>query len=375
MKPRILVTILLAIIAAYSGILLKTAKATTDPVVSVIPSTIDWSGKSIGETFSVEVSISSPDMPIWSGQIGIGYNPLVLECLSFEKGPAADPAWIWLLGTINNDQGYVTPSGWSAIAGQEPGWTGTDTFMTYTFRVKGAGSTALDLTVADNGLDKYYRTKLNGNVDKTITEITPITLNDGYFDNGQLPLPPPKHDVVITYIHCYQTSVYVGDPVSIEVGVENKGDFTEDFDVTLYADKGINVIFDEYVIGIVHVDQLKPKSSEALLFMWNTANVPTGSYWFSAKLSLSSGENIAQDSVFFRGAYLGGICARPNQYAYDLVGALLQIGASASATAVAVAAAIVIFRMLGSEHFLTSSPQRRHAKSTSAGREPFRELE
>jgi hypothetical protein len=258
------------------------AKAETSPIVSINPRYINLRNYSIGEAFTVNVSISSPDVAIWSGQIGIGFNKDVLECLSFEKGPAIKPSWLWMPGTIRNDLGWVTYSGWSCVAGQEPGWTGTGVFMTFTFRVKTYynGNITLDLTNATTEPDKYYRTKLTKNVNGCITEITYIILENCIIIGK--PEPELKHDLAIKSIKCLQTVAYVGDIVEIEVCLENKGDFTEECNVTLYADQDTTKFFDEYIIGATQVISLNAKDTVLLSIFWSTSGAKIGSYWFSA---------------------------------------------------------------------------------------------
>jgi hypothetical protein len=107
-----------------------------------------------------------------------------------------------------------------------------------------------------------------------------------------------------------------------------------------------------------------------VLFVWNTTGVPIGSYWFSAKLSLLPGEFSTEDNVLIRGAYLGGICDRPSEWRFDLVGALCQIGASASADVIMIAACVGIFKMLTSENL--PSFKTKQVKRVLAAHNPFK---
>jgi hypothetical protein len=179
----------------------------TQPTVYVSPASVGPLAPL--STFTVSVLIDSPDIAIWSGQIGIAWNPAVLNCTSFAKGavPASDGGepfpWLWLGGSINNTGGWVTFSGWSASAGDEPGWTGTaGEFIKYTFKVLAyySGNVALHLTTATTTPEKFYKTKLNQKLDTTIAEITPITLVDGTFVGMTPPTPygPTAHLVVAT---------------------------------------------------------------------------------------------------------------------------------------------------------------------------------
>ncbi|MEM2703361.1 MAG: CARDB domain-containing protein [Candidatus Bathyarchaeia archaeon] len=325
-------------------------KAEAPPIVSITPRYINLYNYSVGETFTVNVSIFSPDIAIWSGQIGIGFNKDVLECISFAKGPAIDPTWLWMPGTIRNDQGYVTYSGWSCVAGQEPGWTGTGTFITYTFKVKSycEDDVLLFLTNKIEAPDAYYRIKLCKNVAGEIIEITQIILD------GAAPAVflQTKHDLAIKKIKCLQTVAYVGDVVKVEVYVENKGDFTEECIITLYADQNVRTFFDEYLIDTVYITGVSPGSTVSVLFSWNTSNVKIGSYWFSAILNNSSPDAFIEDNVYVKGAYLGGICEKPGVRRFDLATVLLQLTGSLAALVITLLVCIGIFKLLMCENFL-----------------------
>jgi hypothetical protein len=208
----------------------------------------------------------------------------------------------------------------------------------------------LDLAVETVSPDKYYKTELCKKIDSSIIQISPITVYDGFFSNGETTQPQPKHDIAVRYVKCLQSVAYVGDIVKVEVAVENKGDFTESFNVTLYADKCINTVFDEYIIGSFHVSELNPKNIDVVLFEWNTTYVSIGSYWFSAKISLLPNEFLMEDNILIRGAYLGGICNRPSEWSFDLIGALYQVGTCASVLAIMIILAVSTFKMLTIEN-------------------------
>jgi len=163
---------MLALLLGLASVMsiVKTVTALTTPVVSVEPETTDWTGKPLNGTFMVSVNVNSPDIFIWSGQIGISFNASVLECVSFGKGSAIDPTWLWMAGTVRNDLGYVTTSTWSCITGQEPGWVGNGAFIVYTFRVKSLGNCMLH----------PENVQLNAK-DGGVHPISPIIVEDGYF--------------------------------------------------------------------------------------------------------------------------------------------------------------------------------------------------
>ncbi|MEM2703372.1 MAG: hypothetical protein QXR45_09440, partial [Candidatus Bathyarchaeia archaeon] len=94
MKAKYLTMLLtIVLLLGVTAPLLKTVKAQQSPIVRVVPHEIGPLGP--GQVFTVSVEVESPDIAIWSGQIGIGFNKDVLECISFAKGPAIDPTWLW----------------------------------------------------------------------------------------------------------------------------------------------------------------------------------------------------------------------------------------------------------------------------------------
>jgi len=173
--------------------LMHEAKALVLPTVYVDPASTDLTGQPIGATFTVKVMINSGDYHVWSGQIGIGWNTAVLNCTGFVKGADVGAGWLWMPGTIKNDLGYVTYSGWSCVAGDEPGWPAVTPavgeFIKYTFKTVGYGDSVLNLT-SNGALSpyKFYKTKLNEKTDSSIVEIAPLTLVDG---SVTFPTPPP----------------------------------------------------------------------------------------------------------------------------------------------------------------------------------------
>jgi len=184
--------------------------SSTTPVVYTNPAMIDWSGQPIGGTFTVDVNINSPDIPIWSGQIGIGFNGTKLNCISFAKGSAIDSQWLWVAGTINNTGGYVTYCGWSCTGASGTGWTGTGTFVTFTFQVMDYGSSQLDLTMGTGSPDLFYRTRLFARADLNTVEIA-TELSDGFFTNPRAPPNGPVAHLWVSHMYAIEDMVVTFD--------------------------------------------------------------------------------------------------------------------------------------------------------------------
>jgi hypothetical protein len=84
------------------------------------------------------------------------------------------------------------------------------------------------------------------------------------------------HDIAVTDVTVSAPEVKIGKIVTIDVDVENQGDFTETFDVT--------VKYDSTSIETITGISLESKASTTLTFTWNTTAVPTGAYTISAEV-------------------------------------------------------------------------------------------
>ncbi len=100
---------------------------------------------------------------------------------------------------------------------------------------------------------------------------------------------PKIHDIAVTDIRASEDAIYVGDPMSLEVDVQNHGNVWENVNLTLYADENTTVIGDEIVIGqqTLTVDRF---GSTAGTFYWDTAGVPAGNYTVTAVAAPLPGE-------------------------------------------------------------------------------------
>ena len=117
------------------------------------------------------------------------------------------------------------------------------------------------------------------------------------------------HDVAIISVTAWPTAVPQGEPVYIDVEVENQGTYAETFSVSVYADRvgepPVHVFIENRTVS------LDIGESRLLDFVWDTTGVPYGSYWITAEAILPTDENPANN---IGRAWVGGICA-PHYYA------------------------------------------------------------
>jgi hypothetical protein len=125
----------------------------------------------------------------------------------------------------------------------------------------------------------------------------------------------PLHDVAVTNITVSSTYVKRGEPLYINVTIENQGNFTETFNVTVYADRITQDV--HIVIGTQNLS-LTNGTTATVTFVWNTTETPIGSYYISAEASVVQYEYDTADNVLIAGAYIGGIFPPWRQPQVDL---------------------------------------------------------
>jgi len=135
---------------------------------------------SVGNSFRVNIIIDSPDIGIWSWQVGIHFNNTILECTDLGNGTFFNGRYTldFQPGVIHNDLGYVTISGNSLKLPETEGVKGSGVLMWFQFHVKRCGFCFLDLTLSPPDLN--CGTKLNERVDSNVVPISPIVLHDGW---------------------------------------------------------------------------------------------------------------------------------------------------------------------------------------------------
>lgn len=96
------------------------------------------------------------------------------------------------------------------------------------------------------------------------------------------------HDIAITEIKPYSTTVPTNSSTNINVTVENQGDYTETFDVTVYINNTS--------IETRTINNVPEKTSIVISFTWNTTG-SLGTYTVSATASNVTGETDGTDNT------------------------------------------------------------------------------
>ena len=159
-------------------------------------------------------------------------------------------------------------------------------------------------------------------------------------------ISPKPHDVAVISVTAYPTSLPQGEPVYIDVTVENQGDFAETFDVTVSARHwGTGTVIS---IGTETVYDLTPGASEIVNFVWDTTGAPLGTYDLIAEAILPEDDD-PEDNIFIAPGIIGGICAPYHKPQTNLLVYLVQIAAMMLIMVVLGTAGIGFFKILGSE--------------------------
>jgi parallel beta-helix repeat protein len=155
-----------------------------------------------------------------------------------------------------------------------------------------------------NYLSDYNGTDLYGGPYQNQTDSdgigdTPYTIDANNQDNYPLMNPYPAHDLALASLTSAPTVICQGYRCLITVKVTNKGDLTETFNITVYAnmtDTG-NVTLTRTFENVI----LSSRDSRTLTFMWNTSGFDIGDYTISAYAWPVPGETDIADNTFVDG--------------------------------------------------------------------------
>ena len=103
-----------------------------------------------------------------------------------------------------------------------------------------------------------------------------------------------SHDVAVTAVNASPLKLRAGGPVTVTVTVQNKGTFSETFQVTVQAVNLTTITLPAQTVT------LAPDASQTLTFTWNTANVQQGKYRITANAATVPGEppsNLGDNSL------------------------------------------------------------------------------
>jgi len=103
--------------------------------------------------------------------------------------------------------------------------------------------------------------------------------------------PQPVHDVAVLNVVPASRLVAIGDVLSVNVTVKNKGTVSESFDVVLYYMQR-----DQRVAGTMRVDNLAAGTQYVLVFSWDTTRVSAGNYTLIGYAQPVAGETKTADN-------------------------------------------------------------------------------
>jgi len=220
----------------------------------------------VGENFTIHINISDVS-DLYGWEFRLGWNPPILDVVNVTEGPFLKGGGnTFFAPKINNTEGYVLVD--CTLLGNGSGVNGSGTLANVKFYAENQGESILDL----------YNTTLISSQEQTIPH-QPI---DGY---GYFTLP---HDVAVTSVTASPIVALSGQPININVTVQNQGSSAEIFNVTAYY--SLNVIGTQPV-------SLGSLASTILNFTWDTTGADKGEYVISAEASVVPGETDTTDNA------------------------------------------------------------------------------
>jgi len=225
-----------SVVAVELAVSDSTATVSTDPSSIVDPTLI------VGETFTVDIVVADV-IDLYGFDIKVGYDTSVLTADAIDVGDFFPPGSTTWKNEIDDTAGADPPEkggdpsrgyAWLSVTlpfGTIEGVDGSGTLATVTFTVDALGETVLHLYGGDAASAEPYTVFLADSFGEDI----PRTVVDGYFTNTGV---VEDHDVAVTNVTASPTEALAGQTISINVTVENQGEFTETFDVNVKYDFG-----------------------------------------------------------------------------------------------------------------------------------------
>ena len=121
-----------------------------------------------------------------------------------------------------------------------------------------------------------------------------VNLDNNRYSDGIVRVvarPQPAHDVAVLNVVPASRLVAIGDILSVNVTVKNKGTVSESFDVVLYYMQR-----DQRVAGTMRVDNLAAGTQYVLVFSWDTTRVSAGNYTLIGYAQPVAGETKMADN-------------------------------------------------------------------------------
>ena len=276
MKEKKLLTYMLSILIVSSfnpTSFLSLTKAETATVVYIDP---ELTLTQLNTTFSVNISIAEvTDLCSW--QAYIYYRNEILKATGYAEGPFLKSHGDTLFdGGYNNNYNETHGEIWMYClrTWSGAGVNGSGTLATVTFEAKMGGTTPLSLA----------NTILGNSTAQRISHTTA----DGIVEVAGA-------DVAVTNVNPLKTIVGQGYNMRINVTVANQGDYTETFNMTLYANTT--------AINQTEIT-LTSGTSTTITLTWNTTGIAKGNYTISAYAWPVQGETDTADNTYINGLVL-----------------------------------------------------------------------
>jgi len=252
---------------------IQPVSAGTYPAIYIEPATIINSALVLGENFTISICTDYNGNDIWIYELALTYNPDILHGVKVTNGDLItkdkhSAARFWA-GIFNNTSGRLSyTSAWFSY--MRAVTSGPGTLANVTFTVVGTGISNITL-----GPITRLRGYSEGNSYTIIdAESQPDHISHGYFNNVK-----PIHDVAVISVVAPTTMVVIGQLVSnINVIIANEGNFTETFDVTVYANTTL--------IGTRTGNALTSGYRTTLKFDWDTTDLIEGNCTITAEAIL-----------------------------------------------------------------------------------------
>ncbi len=274
-KKFVLSAYMLVLFVSNIIFILSIAAEEVQTVIYIDPPTIEAVP---GQAFNITTCIANvTDLKAW--QVVIYYRNNIVNALEAFEGPflkaAGDTIFpepaIW--NDWNATHGCVMIG--CCIQGSVPGVSGNGVLATIKFGCIGPGDTILKICVDPD--DSFI---LNSDL-----EDVPIEAEDGYITSG-----PAPHDVAIISATPSSTEAFAGQIVNLTVVSKNAGTTTENFNVT--------ACYNSHVIGTEALTDIAPSEETTLQFVWNTSDVPIGTYVIKVLASVIPGETNLMNNVY-----------------------------------------------------------------------------
>lgn len=369
--PLLILLTLLSFITlvGVSAVATNTAKVYVDPSIAF---------GLVDESLTVDIKVADV-INLYSWQVRMSFDSDVLQCVNVTEGEFLKDQPEGTVRQVNIQQNWAL-FGWST-RGEHVGQDGSGTLATVEFLILAEGESIINITSPYSFLLKLNPPPVPPGGE--VTEDIPRTLENGYFNNAEVP-PTPKftyspselvvnetitfdasnssaesprnitryewdfgdqttanetdpitthtytqagtynvtltvfddaemprawyeiystlekeleflfaHDIAILEVDPSPTEVAVGETVTIEVTISNKGTESETFDVTTY--------YDDNEIDTQTGVTLAGGANTTLTFTWDTTGVDPEDYTISAEASVVSGETETDNNEFTDG--------------------------------------------------------------------------